>query len=134
VYDIDTMGLGPFDIVFLFGTLYHLKHPMLALDKIAGVLAEEGQLFIELAICDDYSPYHGGLNKGYHDNDMVTEFYPGAEYGNNAGNWWCPTLQCLGYMVQAAGFKQVELWRLTENPQDAVQCRGFCWASKTEIE
>jgi hypothetical protein len=37
-------------------------------------------------------------------------------------------------MTQAAGFANVELWRLTENPKDAGQCRGFVYASKAEGE
>lgn len=134
MYDWPSQHFTGIDIAFFFGTLYHLKHPMLALDKLAEILTDDGQLYIESAICDDFSPYHGGLDGGYRNRDMVAEFYPGDQYGNNPGNWWCPTLQCLGYMVESVGFKQVELWRLTENPNSAAQCRGFCWASKAETD
>ena len=127
VYDIDDLA-GKFDVVFFFGTLYHLKHPLLALEKISEIC--DGELYIESAICDDYSPYKGGLNKGYRDNDMIAEYYPNNEYGNNESNWWCPTLQTLGYMVQSIGFDVVELWRLTENPSGVNQCRGFVYGSK----
>lgn len=127
VYDLAPEAFGSFDIVFFFGTIYHLQHPLLALEKIASVCT--GDLYVESAICDDYSPYRG-LGKGYRDNDMVTEFYPTQEYGDNASNWWVPTLQCLAYMVQSVGFANVELWRLTERPQGPSQCRGFLYASK----
>lgn len=132
LYDVREAMFGRFDVVFFFGTIYHLKHPLLALEKIAAVC--DGDLYLESAICDDYSPYRGGLDKGYRDRDMVMEFYPGAEYGANPSNWWTPTLQCLGYMVQSAGFANVELWRLTENPRAACECRGFLYASKREAE
>jgi tRNA (mo5U34)-methyltransferase len=123
---------GSFDIIMCFGTLYHLKNPMLALERIQAVLKPDGQLFIESAICDDYSPYRGGLNRGYRGKHMLAEFYPSDEYGQNPSNWWVPTLPALGYMVQASGFENVELWRLTENPKQAAECRGFCWAGQGE--
>lgn len=132
VYDISEDLLGRFDIIFLFGTIYHLKYPLLALDKISAIC--DGEIYIESAICDDYSPYKGGLNKGYRDNNMVMEFYPTKEYGNNQNNWWVPTLQTLAYMVQSVGFDNIELWRLTENPINAGQCRGFVFASKKPVE
>lgn len=134
IYDIseDIYNLGRFDIVFFFGTLYHLRHPLLALDKITSVC--DGELYIESAICDDFSPYHGGIEKGYRNNDMIAEFYPAKEYGNNSSNWWVPTLQTLGYMVQTSGFENIEMWRLTENPKGPEQCRGFVWAGREEPE
>ncbi|MFX8864408.1 hypothetical protein ABTM79_19900, partial [Acinetobacter baumannii] len=32
VYNITEAELGRFDVVFFFGTLYHLRYPLLALD------------------------------------------------------------------------------------------------------
>ncbi|MHC4464313.1 MAG: class I SAM-dependent methyltransferase, partial [Planctomycetota bacterium] len=127
IYDIEELSC--FDIVFFFGTIYHLKHPLLALEKVSKVCDE---VYIESAICDDYSPYRGGLNGGYRNSDMVAEFYPGEEFGENKNNWWNPTLKCLGYMLQASGFPTIELWRLTENPNSVPQCRGFVFASKSD--
>ena len=37
VYDITEERLGRFDVVFFFGTLYHLRYPLLALDKLSAV-------------------------------------------------------------------------------------------------
>jgi tRNA (mo5U34)-methyltransferase len=126
VYEI--AGLGNFDVVFAFGVLYHLKHPLLALERIADVCT--GELYIESAIADDYTPYKHGLVQGLRDREMTMEFYPTDEYGQNPSNWWVPTLKCLAYMVQTAGFESVELWRLTNNPAGVAQCRGFLWAGK----
>lgn len=132
VYTLDPAQGGKFDIVFFFGTIYHLKHPMLALEKISAVC--DGEIYIESAICDDYSPYRGGMKKGYPNNDMVNEFYPGAEYGNNPGNWWVPTLQCLGKMVESCGFKNIQAWGMTDEPKELYECRGFVYGSKTAKE
>jgi tRNA (mo5U34)-methyltransferase len=128
VYDIAEGPLGLFDIVFFFGTVYHLRHPLLALDKISALCKHE--IYIESAILDDFSPYRGGLGHGYSGQQMVMEFYPDKQYGNNETNWWAPTLYCLMNMTFAAGFKNVEGWKLIENPQHISLCRGFVKGEK----
>ena len=37
VYDVSESTLGRFDVVFFFGTLYHLCHPLLALERLAAI-------------------------------------------------------------------------------------------------
>jgi tRNA (mo5U34)-methyltransferase len=127
IYDISKEELGLFDTVFFFGTIYHLRYPLLALDRIASVCTHE--IYIESAILDDYSPYRGGLGQGY-SNQMVMEFYPGDQYGGNESNWWVPTLHCLLGMACAAGFKNGKGWKLAENPQELPLCRGFVYGVK----
>jgi tRNA (mo5U34)-methyltransferase len=128
VYDVREELLGQFDLVFCFGTLYHLRHPLLALDRLAAVCREN--IYVESAILDDFSPYRGGLGHGYSGGQMVMEFYPGQQYGDNDTNWWTPTLSCLGYMVRAAGFKTAEGWKLNQVPSKLSQCRGFVHGRK----
>lgn len=123
VYDVTPERLGMFDIVFFFGTLYHLRHPLLALDLLSAVC--RGSIHIETAICDHYSPYRGGLGHGYSDNHMVMEFYPDTQLGANASNWWAPTLTTLGNMVRIAGFRNVRAWKFSEDPKRPSECRGF---------
>ena len=123
VYDVDEARMGRFDIVFCFGVLYHLRHPLLALDRLAAVC--DRAIYIESAILDDYSPYRGGIGHGYPDGQMVMEFYPDSQYGNNATNYWVPTLHCLGHMVRSAGFGKVDGAKLVETPDAAPYCRGF---------
>lgn len=128
VYDVAEQDLGRFDIVFFFGTIYHLRHPLLALDRLSAVC--DGDIFVESAILDDYSPYRGGLSHGYSGGQMVMEFYPGNQYGNNHTNWWVPTLHCLGHMLAAAGFHDCRGWKLAENPTALSYCRGFAHGRK----
>ena len=128
VYEATEERLGRFDVVFCFGLLYHLRYPLMALDGLSAIC--NGEVFIESAILDDYSPYHGGLGKGYPGGHVVAEFYPGAEYGGNQTNWWAPTLHCLGALVQAAGFPEVQAWKLTDEPKDLAHCRGFAHGKK----
>ena len=128
VYDVGESRLGRFDVVFCFGTLYHLRHPLLALDRLAAVCDRE--IYVENAILDDFSPYLGGLGLGYPSPHMVMEFYAQDQYGQDATNWWVPTLACLGHMVNSAGFPYLAAWKLVEKPPDLAHCRGFIRGSK----
>lgn len=130
VYDIDEATLGRFDVVFFFGTLYHLRYPLLALDRLADVC--DGDIYVETAILDDYSPYRGGLGHGYSGGHMVMEFYPGSQYGDNTSNWWVPTLHCLISLLGAAGFREeTRAWKLVNQPEHLPHCRGFAYGRKS---
>ena len=133
VYDVteDNPG-GRFDVVFLFGTLYHLRHPLLGLDKLSAIC--DGEIFVESQICDDYSPYQGGLGQGYPTKHVVAEFFPANELGENATNWWAPSLLCLKALVSAAGFSDgVDAWKLIEKPDRLWHCRGFATGRKPSV-
>lgn len=128
VYDIDEARLGRFDVVFCFGVVYHLRYPMLAIDRLAAIC--DRAIFMESAILDDFSPYRGGFGAGYPGGQMVMEFYPEDQYGGNNTNWWAPTLHCLGHMVRAAGFPEVQGWKLGERPTSLTHTRGFVHGRK----
>ncbi|MCG9895755.1 MAG: class I SAM-dependent methyltransferase [Fimbriimonadaceae bacterium] len=123
VYEINEGRLGRFDVVFCFGVLSHLRHPLLALDFLSGVC--DSGIFVATATCEDYSPYKGAPGNGNPGSPPVLEFYPTVELGNNPTNWWAPNLACLGLMVMAAGWSDVEVWKLTDGPEHAAHCRGF---------
>ena len=121
IYNIDQLKVAPFDRIFCFGVLYHLRHPLLALDKLRAMCS--GTIHIESAVLDHcQSPYTG---EGIQNGACHAEFYPGSEFGSNPSNWWVPTLKCLGSMVEAAGFSDVQTWKLTDYPMHASHCRGF---------
>jgi tRNA (mo5U34)-methyltransferase len=120
LYDVKPDTFGMFDVIFLFGTLYHMRHPLLALDIVSAVC--KSIICIETAICDNYSPYR---EFGYPDkNNVVMEFFPNDEFDGVQTNWWSPTLPCLGRMVEAAGFKDVDVWKF-EKPESKLFARGF---------
>lgn len=130
VYDLKPETFGHFDYVFAFGLLYHLRYPLLALDRIGAVCTD--RLYVESAILDDFSPYRGGMRRGYPDGQMLMEFYPDDQYGGNVTNWWVPTLHCLAHMVRCAGFERVDGWKLMDSPSDLAHCRGFACGHKAD--
>ena len=96
--DIDVMELSPerigtFDLVLFLGVLYHLKHPLLALERVASVT--KGTLILETVV--DLA--------GYSRPAMV--FYPGRELNNDPTNWWGPNGPAVHGMLRAAGFERV---------------------------
>jgi len=130
VYDVDDSRLGRFDVVLCFGVIYHLRYPLYALDRLSAVCDRE--IYLESAILDDFSPYRGGMGRGYPGGQMVMEFYPDDQYGGNHTNWWAPTLQCLGHLVRSAGFAQVQGWKLVRSqPDHLALCRGFVRGRKS---
>ena len=98
-----------------------------------GAICRE-RLYIETACLDYYSEYQGGPGKGYPGKQVIMEFYPGSEYGENETNWWSPTLHCLGRMLRAAGFDRAYTWPLTKEPTEAILARGFAVGEKDEKE
>jgi len=47
VYDVSPDGFGQFDVVYCLGVIYHLAHPLLALERINDVMVPGGILVLE---------------------------------------------------------------------------------------
>ena len=127
VYDVTEAALGRFDVVLCYGVLYHLRHPLLALEKLAAIC--DGDLLIESAILDNYSPHKPDGYAGQH----VAEFYPRDEYGAVHTNWWVPTILTLAHMTTAAGWRYARAWKLSKAPESPGMCRGFVRGSQEEM-
>jgi tRNA (mo5U34)-methyltransferase len=93
VMDVSPERLGTFDVVLLLGVLYHLRHPLLALERIASVT--RGLLILETVV------------------DMVgferpaMAFYPDRELGNDPTNWWGPNVPAVHGMLRSSGFQRI---------------------------
>jgi len=85
---------GMFDFVVFFGVLYHLRHPLLALEIVSSVTA--GTACIESFVEDSLQS-----------EDPLMAFYETVQLGGAIDNWWGPSAQCLTAMVRAAGFVEV---------------------------
>lgn len=102
VYDLDPNKLGYFDIVLFMGVLYHLKHPLLALERVCSV-AKDLVAVESLVLTDRHRP---GLGV---ENQPLMEFYENNELGGEFDNWVAPTIPCLLGFCRTAGFARVEL-------------------------
>jgi tRNA (mo5U34)-methyltransferase len=95
VLEISPERVGVFDMVLFLGVLYHMRHPLLALERVASVTRKH--LIVET---------HVDLNE--HDRPMLA-FYPEDECAKDASNWCGPNRSAVEAMLKLVGFKKVEL-------------------------
>jgi len=95
VLDLDPARLGTFDVVLCLGVLYHMKHPLLALEKVASVTGE--LLVLETAVDLTWT------------RRPAAAFYPGHGLGWDPTNWWGPNPEAVRAMLAVAGFARVEM-------------------------
>jgi tRNA (mo5U34)-methyltransferase len=108
VYDVAALG-ERFDVVLFMGVLYHLRHPLLALDLIREHVAKD--LFV-----------FQSMQRGSREVDRLDEDYrfwvedifdsPGypklhfveRRYAQDPTNWWIPNRACVEAMLRSSGF------------------------------
>jgi tRNA (mo5U34)-methyltransferase len=129
VYDIDRSRLGTFDVVLLFGVIYHLRYPLLALDKVYEVAAQD--LFVESHVIDRYflaggetTPRRLARLSRRLPRTPLWRFYQFDELLGDGTNWFGPNLCALKAAVESAGF--------AIRHGSAWNDRAALWARKAE--
>jgi tRNA (mo5U34)-methyltransferase len=84
---------GTFDVTLFFGVLYHLKHPLYALERVAEITNECLILETHLDAVEEARP--------------AAIFYPGKELNNDGSNWWGPNQACVEGMLRTVGFSRI---------------------------
>lgn len=103
--DIDSMDKleRKWDVVLFIGVLYHMRHPLLALEKAASITGD-------LCVIETHTDC---LNVG----KPAMAFYEGLEIGGDPTNWVGPNPAAVCAMARAAGFKTAEvIWTVTAGP------------------
>jgi len=114
VYDVGALG-ERFDWVIFMGVLYHLRHPLLALDLIREHVAGEMMLFQtmqqgsdgEIAVPEDHPFHKPGTWEppDYFDDPAYPRMhFIERKFANDWTNWWAPNAACSKAMLRAAGF------------------------------
>lgn len=102
VYDLDPAKLGRFHVVLFLGVLYHLKHPLLALERVCSV-TDDFAAVESFALTDRFLP---GMKVEEH---SLLRYFERDEFGGQFDNWFAPTPRCLVEMCRTAGFARAEL-------------------------
>jgi tRNA (mo5U34)-methyltransferase len=92
VLDISPETVGQFDVVLFLGVLYHMRHPLLALERMASVAKE--LLVVETLIDVTFL------------RSPAAAFYPWKMLRDET-NWWGPNRAALLGMLQSVGFERV---------------------------
>jgi tRNA (mo5U34)-methyltransferase len=111
VYDVGSLGQR-FDLVLFLGVLYHLRHPLLALDLLRRYSVGRLLIFQTMirgseeipAVASDYefedrSPFETAAFPKLH--------FIEKSYAHDQTNWWVPNRACAEAMLRAAGFEIV---------------------------
>lgn len=122
-YDVGQLR-EKFDLVIFMGVLYHLRHPLLALDLIHEHVAGDLMLFQSMLRGDSgVAPIDG--NYDFWTTDQFDQpGYPKLhfiekKYADDPTNWWVPNRACVEAMLRSSGFV------ITAHPEDEVYlCRS----------
>jgi tRNA (mo5U34)-methyltransferase len=127
VYDLDLLDEGSFDVVLFLGVLYHLRHPLLALDLVAQTVRdilvvqtltvpgeERVQPPADLAI---------GNRSRMREPGWPTMAFIEHELAGDATNWWAPNAACVEAMLRTCGLQVRsrpghEIWLCTRDTSD----------------
>ena len=112
VYDLAALH-ERFDLVIFMGVLYHLRHPLLALDLIHEHVADDLLLFQSMQRGSD-EVFPVAADYDFSEADHFDEAgYPKLhfiehQYAHDWTNWWAPNAACSAAMLRGAGFEIVE--------------------------
>lgn len=108
VYDLRKEQVGTFDVVLFAGVLYHLRYPLLALDRIHTVC--DGYVLLESHCLDNYVVLDDGLVTTLERIDPclaripLYRFYPSNELNRDYSNWFAPNRRAIEDGLKTAGF------------------------------
>jgi tRNA (mo5U34)-methyltransferase len=119
IYDVAQIG-ERFDLVLCLGVLYHLRHPLLALDRM------------HEHVCGDWlvvqSMLRGVRDSGFRprvdypfteeaaflSREFPAMYFVEHSYAGDPTNWWIPNHACLAGMIRSAGFS------IEDTPEEEV--------------
>jgi tRNA (mo5U34)-methyltransferase len=111
VYDVGALG-EQFDIVLFLGVLYHLRHPLLALDLVREHAVRELMVFQSMqrgssdvaVLQDNYAFWNTEL---FDEPQFPKMHFIEHRYADDPTNWWIPNAACTEAMLRSAGFEIV---------------------------
>jgi tRNA (mo5U34)-methyltransferase len=118
VYDVAELR-ETFDVVLFMGLLYHLRHPLLALDLIHEHVARDLLVYQSMQRGSaEMEPVRANYDF-FEQDHFDAPGYPKLhfiehEYANDWTNWWAPNAACSAAMLRSAGFE------ILERPEEEV--------------
>jgi len=123
VYDVAQLG-EKFDFVIFMGVLYHLRHPLLALDLLREHVVGDLLLFQSMqrgsTEAMEVEPDYPFQETEIFDRpDYPKMHFVEKRYTGDLTNWWIPNAACVEAMLRSAGFEIVE-----HPEQEVYLCRA----------
>lgn len=109
VYDVAALG-ERFDIVLFIGVLYHLRHPLLALDLVHEHVARDLLIFQSMQrgstrVAEVAADYPFADTRPFDDPGYPRLHFIEHRYASDPTNWWVPNRACTEAMLRSAGFE-----------------------------
>lgn len=107
-YDVDRLGRR-FDYVLFMGVLYHLRHPLLALERVAAVVRErlvfQSMLRGPERVFEPAPDYPIGEREVFEEPGFPAMYFIEHAYAGDPTNWWVPNRAGVEAMLRAAGLR-----------------------------
>jgi tRNA (mo5U34)-methyltransferase len=108
VYEVGRLG-ERFDVVLFMGVLYHLRHPLLALDLIHEHVAKDLLVFQSMqrgarTVLPQREDYDFWDTTPFDDPGWPKLHFVEHRYAHDETNWWVPNRACAEAMLRSAGF------------------------------
>ena len=108
VYDVASLR-ERFDVVFFIGVLYHLRHPLLALDLVHEHVTRDLMVFQSMqrgseAIADVAPDYDFKEEAHFDAPGYPKMHFIEHDYAHDCTNWWAPNRACAAAMLRSAGY------------------------------
>ena len=110
VYDIDhVVGDEQFDYVVFMGVLYHLRHPLYALEKVARHVRQR-LLFQSMErgawdVVEFERDYPFAERDVFFDERFPRMYFVEHRYAGDATNWWIPNPACTRALLRSCGLR-----------------------------
>jgi tRNA (mo5U34)-methyltransferase len=112
VYELPVLA-ERFDLVLFMGVLYHLRHPLLALDVlhdhvVGGLLVFQSMLRGSSGVKEFKADYPFQQTSHFDDPEYPRLYFVEHQYAADPTNWWIPNRACAEAMLRSAGFAIVD--------------------------
>jgi tRNA (mo5U34)-methyltransferase len=112
VYELDQLGDEQFDLVLFLGVLYHLRHPLYALEKV--VRRVRGRLIFQTLergsaeVGQFAGDYPFAERDVFFDDRFPRLYFVEQRYAGDPTNWWIPNAAASQAMLRSVGLRIVD--------------------------
>jgi tRNA (mo5U34)-methyltransferase len=126
IYDLAKFDLGSFDVILFLGLIYHLRHPLLALDIIHDACTDQmytdtpyiDNIMFDRTVSEETKAFFLDNRAEIHKIPLL--YYTEAAETGDPYNWFMPNLLAFRALVRSSGFDIVK---------EANDGGGWCWIS-----
>ena len=109
VYELAGLDVEPFDVVLFLGVLYHLRHPLLALDIVSALTG--GLLVVQTLTMPGDARLETPADLPIDEREqLIRRGWPAMafvehELAGDPTNWWAPNAACVEAMLRSCGLE-----------------------------